>query len=94
MDTTEEIPGTESFPTPINKAMLKRVWEDDWNDDELDQVYNLLYERLMSQMPYGTAKARTGDPWRWIDHWITQFDTFEELVKNIPEYPDGPSDPT
>ncbi len=33
------------------------------------EIYNILYEHYVSngEMPYGTAKARTGDP----DFWIT-----------------------
>jgi len=29
-------------------------------------LYTKLYELFMSEMPYGTAKARTGDPDLWI----------------------------
>lgn len=31
-----------------------------------DQLYELYYQ----EMPYGTAKARTGDPYQWISEKI------------------------
>ena len=39
-------------------------------DDFMDaDIYDSLYERFMHEMPYGTAKARTGDPHQWLyDH--------------------------
>lgn len=35
---------------------------------ELDDLYDQLYEYYLSigEMPYGTAKARDGDPYQWI----------------------------
>ena len=36
-------------------------------DTLCDTIYwNILYEMFMHEMPYGTAKARTGDPDTWI----------------------------
>ena len=32
--------------------------------------YDALYERLYQEMPYGTAKARTGDPYQWIQEHV------------------------
>lgn len=33
------------------------------------ELYDKLYEYYVNDMPYGTAKARTGDPYDWIlDH--------------------------
>lgn len=34
----------------------------DYSSKCMDELYELLY----TQMPYGTAKARTGDPNEWI----------------------------
>ncbi len=33
-----------------------------------ETLYDALYEFYLSagEMPYGVAKARTGDPWQWI----------------------------
>jgi hypothetical protein len=35
-------------------------------DDFPDDLYDNLYEYYMDEMPYGTAKGRTGDPYQWI----------------------------
>jgi hypothetical protein len=35
--------------------------------DVLDpEVYEKLFEHFSSEMPYGTQKARDGDPYEWI----------------------------
>jgi hypothetical protein len=34
--------------------------------DLSDSLYNVLFDYYMDEMPYGTAKARTGDPYEWI----------------------------
>tara|TARA_Y100000310_G_scaffold344909_1_gene460395 strand:+ start:5224 stop:5823 length:600 start_codon:yes stop_codon:yes gene_type:complete len=34
--------------------------------DENNDAYELLFGEYVSEMPYGTAKARTGDPHEWI----------------------------
>jgi len=34
---------------------------------EMDtEIFDLLYEYYLPEMPYGIAKARTGDPYEWI----------------------------
>lgn len=40
------------------------------NPDIVEDNFEELFEYYMStnQMPYGTAKARTGDPFTWIQH--------------------------
>jgi hypothetical protein len=38
----------------------------DNNKDLSDGVYMMLYEYFHGDMPYGVAKARTGDPICWI----------------------------
>ncbi len=36
---------------------------------DFPKLYDKLYESLILEMPYGTAKGRTGDPVEWItDH--------------------------
>ena len=37
-------------------------------DDELEDHFEELFEYFCrnGEMPYGTAKARTGDPYQWI----------------------------
>lgn len=41
--------------------------------------YYALYEKYMSEMPYGTAKARDGDPCEWITERL--FLDFEHLIE-------------
>ena len=36
------------------------------NNEDDDEVDSMLYEHFHEHMPYGTAKARTGDPYNWI----------------------------
>lgn len=35
-------------------------------------LYEELYELYYQEMPYGTAKARTGDPYEWILNKLTE----------------------
>ena len=35
-------------------------------DEFIDTHFDVLMELHMHEMPYGTAKARTGDPDRWL----------------------------
>lgn len=39
-----------------------------------EEDYNGLYQYFLPEMPYGTAKARTGDPHVWIE------DRLDEMV--------------
>lgn len=34
-------------------------------------LYDDLYHLWVEDMPYGTAKARDGDPYQWIDERLT-----------------------
>jgi cobalamin-dependent methionine synthase I len=40
-----------------------------------EQLYDALFSYYCSsnEMPYGVAKARTGDPYEWIDSTFTDF---------------------
>jgi argininosuccinate lyase len=40
------------------------------NSDVVEDNFEELFEYYTrtNQMPYGTAKARTGDPYTWIQH--------------------------
>lgn len=35
-------------------------------EEFVDRHFDALYERHIQDMPYGTAKSRTGDPMVWI----------------------------
>jgi hypothetical protein len=38
---------------------------------EMDsEIFDALYEHYLPEMPYGTAKGRTGDPYEWISDRI------------------------
>ena len=51
---------------------------DEMIDDE--EIYQALYAHYVHEMPYGTAKARTGDPEEWIiDTLYREFPTVKEL---------------
>lgn len=45
-----------------------RQWQQGKPLWDLDALYTDLYEHFLSsgEMPYGVAKARTGDPYAWI----------------------------
>ena len=40
----------------------------DGDVDISEHLYKELYEYYVDEMPYGTAKARDGDPYQWIAH--------------------------
>ena len=48
-------------------------------DDLSDATFDKLYEHFVSngEMPYGTAKARDGDPHEWIG------DRLEDVLKDF-----------
>jgi len=41
---------------------------------EHDELYEKLFDYYCSsgEMPYGTMKARTGDPWNWITDQLSK----------------------
>ena len=41
-------------------------------------AYDKLFKHFLEEMPYGTAKARTGDPDQWILDRLGQIDLAEE----------------
>lgn len=60
--------------------LAKQVAED---EIELpDELYDVLYPIMYMDMPYGTAKARTGDPYQWIANNLpTYIKESEEISK-------------
>ena len=46
------------------EAYAKILDDGEVNDNE--QLYDELFEYFLEDMPYGTAKARDGDPVEWI----------------------------
>ena len=49
---------------------VRRFLEEGTLDD--GELYEALYEHWLHEMPYGTAKARTGDPGAWIAERLEQ----------------------
>jgi len=46
-----------------------------------DDLYDNLFTYFQDEMPYGIAKARTGDPYEWIENKLTEI--FPELQENL-----------
>lgn len=47
-----------------------------------DNLYDKLFEYYMDEMPYGTQKARDGDPCEWIfEHLVNDFGHLTEVVE-------------
>ncbi len=46
--------------------------------DDHTALYHKLYEMWLPEMPYGTAKARTGDPYLWVTDRLCEI--FAETV--------------
>lgn len=41
-------------------------------EDQSEELFEILFQHYEPEMPYGTAKARTGDPYEWIRRRIEQ----------------------
>lgn len=49
------------------EEVIKIMGEADFQALETENHFEELFEYFSNEMPYGTMKARTGDPWQWID---------------------------
>ena len=49
-------------------AVKKIIGSDSITENEFDNVFEDLYNYFLNsgEMPYGVAKARTGDPMNWV----------------------------
>jgi predicted N-acyltransferase len=71
-------------------ALADEMREDIVNFTNGEGLSERLYDSLFSyycgtnEMPYSVAKARTGDPYEWIDDRFTAF--IEKLVSTAPLY--------
>lgn len=52
--------------SPEEQHQLRQVIDDKAELMDFNDLYEKLFDYFMSEMPYGTAKARTGDPDQWI----------------------------
>lgn len=48
------------------KEIVKYVKGEMEPEDMEHETWELLYNHFSNEMPYGTQKARTGDPYQWI----------------------------
>jgi hypothetical protein len=53
-----------------------------------DEQYDKLFDLLQNDMPYGTQKARTGDPHEWIMHRLLNLNA--RLIPSEPYHPENP----
>jgi hypothetical protein len=71
---TQYISESKSLKTKLTPADYARAKEIAAGKRELDDaMYNKLYALMAKDMPYGTAKARTGDPMNWIADHIGEY---------------------
>jgi len=61
MDVLKQRIEQEQHWLNVNIALLEIKTE-----DLTDETMEFLYEMFMDEMPYGTQKARDGDPYDWI----------------------------
>jgi hypothetical protein len=64
------------FPKEIN----------DWKQgqDFSDDLFHALYDYYFDEMPYGTKKARDGDPYEWISDRLDQDLGHDEVEESMP----------
>lgn len=63
----------------LDDKQRQDLWEYVYNDGDTPRF---VYEDFMEQMPYGTAKARDGDPDNWLaDHWDRVLDYYSEELE-------------
>ena len=59
-------------------------------DDLMDKIQEWLFDKHPDWMPYGTMKARTGDPYNWImdhiDEILAQLQNVNESTSDEKEY--------
>lgn len=65
--------------SPEEVAELVQYRQGDNEDEISDELFDKLFNIYLNsgEMPYGTAKARTGDPHQWIADKIVDMSEFE-----------------
>ena len=61
------------------EAYAKILDDGDIYDNE--ELYSELYEYFLEDMPYGTAKARDGDPTQWITERLEDLGLLEVVLE-------------
>lgn len=69
MSTLNDILNAEEIFIVLNAANGN---EDAWQVIEQGDIYGKLFDFYFEVIPYGIAKARTGDPYTWIQERIEE----------------------
>lgn len=83
--------GPAKLSTAEVNALLKarRNPATDW-DEVVDMMYDTLFDIFLNagEMPYGTAKARDGDPVQWMAHRLASMDNleFSQFIRTNQQY--------
>lgn len=72
LDEMFETPLTRILPPVLRHELL--MFRDGKKDEMSDELYDKLFQFFADtgEMPYGTMKARTGDPYIWIHDKIME----------------------
>lgn len=86
MPVVEAAPEQNDTLAHIVKRFPKEVKDFARGADLSDELYHALYDYyfLHGEMPYGTAKARDGDPYEWIHQRFDQ-DVHDYITESITE---------
>lgn len=58
--------------SPDEIDFLKSVVRGDEELDSNPELFEKLFDHFVEEMPYSTAKGRTGDPYQWIEDKLYQ----------------------
>ncbi len=68
--------------TREEEIQIIRIIEGEMDVYDDNDLYEKLYEYYMDDMPYGTQKARDGDPSEWMyEHMINDFDHLVQVTE-------------
>jgi len=86
MPIAEAVPEQNDTLAHIVKRFPKEVKDFAAGHELSDELYHALYDYyfLHGEMPYGTAKARDGDPYEWIHQRFDQ-DVHDYITESITE---------
>lgn len=54
-----------NLPRELETELLRHI-TGQAKDDLTENLFEFLFEHYLHEMPYGTAKARDGDPYQWL----------------------------
>jgi len=60
--------------TPDEIEIVRKIINNEVELEDYNELYDKLFQYYLPDIPYGTAKGRTGDSYEWI---------FQELCKTI-----------